>query len=113
MIQSVPPSGAGLLRPVRPSFSRGVARGHAAAGLSLMGLGNEGAIFGGCRDLVIHLAAVLEDIGVIEHRGTARQCQLPATDQYRGARIFRGPASPDAVVRLEPGKQVRVLPRGK
>ena len=46
MIQSVPPSGAELLRPVRTQFLPGVARGHAAAGSSLMGLGNEGAICG-------------------------------------------------------------------
>ena len=36
----------GLLRPVRTQFLPGVARGHAAAGSSLMGLGNEGAICG-------------------------------------------------------------------
>src|SRR5215471_6151169 len=38
--------GAELLRPVRTQFLPGVARGHAAAGSSLMGLGNEGAICG-------------------------------------------------------------------
>ena len=69
------------------------------------------AELGGSRDLIVDLAAVLEDIGVVEHRRAAGQGQLGAADQHRGARVFRRPAAPDAVMRLEPGKQVGVLPR--
>jgi hypothetical protein len=68
------------------------------------------AKLGGGRDLVIDLAAVLEHIGVVEHRRAAGSGQLGAADQHRGARVFRRPARPNAIVRFEPGKQVGVLP---
>ena len=63
------------------------------------------------RDLVIDVAAVLEHIGMVKHRRAAGRRQLGAADQHRGARGLRRPARPDAIVRLEPGKQVGVLRR--
>jgi hypothetical protein len=69
------------------------------------------AEFGGGRDLIIDLAAILEDIGVVEHRRAAGQGEFRAADQHRGAGVFRRPARPDVVVRLEPRKQVGVLTR--
>ena len=61
-------------------------------------------------DLVVDPAAILEDIGVVEHGGAARERQLAAADQHRGAGVVRRPAAPDPVMRLQPGKQVGVLP---
>src|SRR5215211_623040 len=64
-------------------------------------------------DLVVDLAAVLEDIGVIENRGAAGKGKLGATDKNCGPRILRRPRRPDAVVCLEPGKEIGVLARGQ
>ena len=52
------------------------------------------AEFGGSGDLIVDLAAVLKDIGVIEHRGAAGQSEFGAADQHRGAGVFRRSAPP-------------------
>ena len=60
-------------------------------------------------DLIVDLAAVLEDISVVEHRRAAGKRQLGATDEHRGARVLRRAARPDPVMRLEPREEVGVL----
>src|SRR5208283_6012692 len=63
-------------------------------------------------DLIIDLAAILEDIGVVEDRRAAGACELCAADNHRGAGVFRSAGSPNPVMRLEPREEVRVLAGG-
>ena len=62
-------------------------------------------------DLVVDLATVLEDVGVVEDGRAPRKRQLRATDDDGRARVLRRAAGPDPVVSAQPGKEIRVLTR--
>lgn len=64
-------------------------------------------------DLIVHLAAILEHVSVVEDRGAARACQLRAADQDRGAGILGRARRPDAVMHFEPGEEVGDLAGGQ
>ena len=67
----------------------------------------------GRRDLVVHAAAVAENVGMVEGGGAAGQRQLRQAHQGGGARCLRRAARPDAVVRAQPVEQRGVLRGGQ
>ena len=93
---------------VRRQAPLGLAEGHRAA----TGVEPHPEILRS-RDLAIHVVSVFENIGVVKDRRATGERELRQSDERARARSLLRRPRPDAILRLQPGKEVVVLRSGK